>query len=91
MQHRTKPSLAAVQRGLASPVGTFLMTSHVSHVPPAQRFGVSQTRPQAPQLLGSVAVSTQRPLQYVRPPAQVPVQVPAMHAGPVAPEGVGQT
>lgn len=49
--------------------------THVA-IPPE---GAVQTFPQPPQFRGSVVVSLQEPLQFVRPLAQLPVHLPPEH------------
>jgi hypothetical protein len=55
-----------------------------THTPIVQTSDVGQRRPQAPQLFGSVAVSTQAPLQFERPAEQESMHRPSEHTALVA-------
>src|SRR5579863_7564036 len=56
-------SETSVARGLSQMLDTIAGT----HAVPVQKFAVPHALPQAPQFLGSSDVSTQTPLQHVRP------------------------
>jgi len=54
------------------------------HAPPAQIWPEAQARPQAPQLVRSVASSRQTPEQLVVPAPHDTVHTPAEHTCPAA-------